>query len=65
MTTVFSPLEIKQYLAYEKVRLKGKYSMADPKALKQTKLGDAAYASVVKNYYGLRKQHEASIIKPS
>ena len=70
----FTPEQIKNYVAYEKVRSSNRYNMLDPRAQAMTGLNRDAFLFVLKNFEGLqlqyREQHErlSSIIinhKPS
>ena len=61
-TLVFSELQLKNYEAYEKVRLGGRYNMLTSQAIKASGLDRDDYFFVLKNYDNLRKQyHESSV----
>ena len=52
----FTAQQIKDYLAYEKVRESGRFNMLDPRAIKASRLGDEAYFFVLKNFGALQEQ---------
>jgi hypothetical protein len=56
----FSDDQIRQYVAYEKVRARNRWNMFDPKARKATGLTGEQYSFVMHNFSALRAQHETT-----
>lgn len=54
----FTPEEVKNFLAYEKVRKSGRFNMFDPNARALTGLDKSEYVFVMKNYDVLKKHTE-------
>lgn len=46
----FTPQQLKDFKAFEKVRAAGRYNMFDPAAVYSAKLSKEAYMFVMKNY---------------
>jgi len=56
---MFTAKQLQDFKAYRKVQMGGKYNMFDPRAVRATKLSDAEYSFVMKNYVRLREAAEA------
>lgn len=51
----FTPDDLKDWKAYERVRKSGKFNMYDPRARKATKLNGERYSFVMKNFTKLKE----------
>jgi hypothetical protein len=56
---MFTAKQLQDFKAYRKVQMGGKYNMFDPRATRATKLSDAEYSFVLKNYVALQKEVDA------
>jgi hypothetical protein len=56
----FTPEQLKNWEAYEKVRLSNRYNMLDPKAQKATGLSVEEHLFCITNYNQLKAAHEAA-----
>lgn len=54
----FTPDQIRDYKAYERVRKSGRYNMFDPRARTAAELGSERYSFVMKNFAALRTASE-------
>jgi hypothetical protein len=52
--TPYTPAQIADWRAYERVRKGGKYNMFDPRARRATGLSGDDYSFVMRNYSALR-----------
>lgn len=57
---IFTEPQLRQYAAFEKVRLSGRYNMFDPRAGTAASLNREEQLFVIKNYTDLRRQAEAA-----
>ena len=57
-TLVFTPQEIENWRAYERIRSRGKWNMLHPGARKATKLSPEEYSFVMRNFTELRAAAE-------
>lgn len=58
---MFPASRIADFRAYEKVRKSGRYNMFDPRARRETHLGEERYTFVMNNYAALKTQALAMI----
>lgn len=57
--TQFSEQQIKNWRAYERVRIGGRFNMFDPKARRATGLSGEDYSFVMRNYSELKEAAES------
>ena len=59
----FTPQDIADWKAYERVRERGAYNMFDPRARRATGLSGERYSFVMRHYSALRAELEAERAK--
>jgi len=59
---MFTDKQMKDFIAYRKVQLGGKYNMFDPRATRATGLSESEYVFVMKNYTALREAAEKAAV---
>jgi len=59
---MFTDKQMKDFIAYRKVQMGGKWNMFDPQARRATKLSESEYVFVMKNYVALRDAAEKAAV---